>query len=86
MKRGRPNKRAAIRKAILTTLEKSDVPLTASAMGRFVSEEFGAQVSWNTIQKYLRELVETNQVRPLALPHSKKKGETGLIVYALKKQ
>jgi len=85
MKRGRPSKRATIRKAILETLEGSGVPLTASAMSRIVSEELGTQISWNTVQKYLRELVETNQVKPLLLPHSKKKGETGLTVYSIKK-
>jgi len=85
MKRGRPSKRADMRKAILTVLEKSKVPLTTSALGRIVSEESGARASWNTIQKYIRELVETNHVQPIALPHSKKSGETGLVVYTLKK-
>jgi len=66
-------------------LEKSKVPLTASALSRLVSEELGARVSWNTVQKYIRELVETNHIQPIALPHSKKSGETGLVVYTLKK-
>jgi hypothetical protein len=74
-----------MRKAILTILEKSAVPLTTSALSRFVLEEFNTRASWNTTQKYIRELVETNQVQPIALPHSKKSGETGLVVYTLKK-
>jgi len=85
MKRGRPSKRSDVRKAILTTLEKSKVPLTTSALNRLISDELNTQASWNTIQKYIRELVETNRVQAIALPHSKKRGETGLIVYELKK-
>jgi len=85
MKRGRPNKRAVIKEAILTILEKSGVPLTTTTMSRLVSEEFGKQISWNTVQKYLRELVESNRVQPIALPHSKKRGEMGLTVYTLKR-
>jgi len=85
MKRGRPSKRSDVRKAILTILENSGVPLTTSALSRLVLEEFNTRASWNTIQKYVRELVETNQVQPIALPHSKKTGETGLVVYTLKK-
>lgn len=85
MKRGRPSKRADIRKAILNALENSNVPLTTSVLARVVSEDAGSNVSWNTIQKYLRELVEANRVQPIALPHSKRAGEIGLTVYTIKK-
>lgn len=85
MKRGRPSRRADIKKAIISVLEKSNTPLTISALGRFIIHEFSTPVSWNTIQKYVRELVETNHIQPISLPHSKKTGETGLVVYALKK-
>lgn len=85
MKRGRPSKRTDIRKAILTALENSPVPLTTSVLARMLSEEAGSRISWNTVQKYLRELVEANRVHPISLPHSKKSGETGLTVYTLKK-
>lgn len=85
MKRGRPSKRADVRPAILKTLEGSAIPLTASALGRLVSEQLGTHISWNTIQKYVRELVETNKVRAIPLLHSKRAGETGLVVYTVKK-
>ena len=85
MKRGRPNKRADVRSAILKTLEGSPIPLTTSALGRLVSEQLGAQISWNTIQKYVRELVETNKAHAIPLLHSKRAGETGLVVYTIKK-
>jgi len=85
MKRGRPSKRGHIQQAILTTLEKSNTPLTISAVARIISEEIGSQISWNTIQKYIRELTEANKIQPMALPHSKKSGETGLTVYTLKR-
>ena len=85
MKRGRPSKRSDVRKAILTTLEKSAVPLTTSALSRLMAEELGIQTSWNTVQKYVRELVETNHIKPISLPHSKKSGESGLVVYTLRR-
>jgi hypothetical protein len=85
MKRGRPSKGWDIRKAILVALENSTVPLTTSVLARAVSEKSGSKVSWNTVQKYLRELVEANRVQPIGLPHSKKPGEMGLTVYTLKK-
>lgn len=85
MKRGRPSKRADMKNAILTILERSNVPLTSSALGRIAMEEFNMKASWNTVQKYVRELVEANKVQPISLPHSKKSGETGLVVYILKK-
>lgn len=85
MKRGRPSKRTVLRKAILTTLGKSKTPMTTSAVGRLISEELGERISWNTTQKYLRELVEANKVQPIPLPHSKKSGEAGLTLYTLKR-
>lgn len=85
MKRGRPSKRADIRRAILGTLENSSVPMTTSVLARVVSEGTESNVSWNTVRKYLRELVEANRVQPIALPHSKKPGETGLTVYTIRR-
>jgi hypothetical protein len=85
MKRGRPSKRANIKKAIITLLEKSKVPLTTSSISKLIAEESNIPASWNTVQKYIRELLETNHIQSITLPHSKKSGETGLVVYALKK-
>lgn len=56
-----------------------------SAMARIISDKLGKTVSWNTVQKYLQELVETNKVQAMALPHSKEAGKTGLTVYTLKR-
>ena len=85
MKRGRPAKRQSIKNAILGILEKSTVPMTTSAMSRIMQEDLKIHASWNTIQKYVRELVETNQIKTISLPHSKKAGETGLVLYTINK-
>jgi len=85
MKRGRPSKRREISPLIIETLEKAKIPLTISSLSRLVSKEVGSTISWNTVQKYLRELTETNHVQAIALPHSKKEGKEGLTVYILKK-
>ncbi len=84
MRRGRPSKRVVIKDEILKILGSSGVPMTTSALGRILNEKLGSNISWNTIQKYVSEMVETNQLKPVSLPHSKKKGETGLVVYTLK--
>lgn len=85
MKRGRPSKRGTIRRAVLEILGQADTPLTTSALSRLVSERVGGVVSWNTTQKYVRELVESNVVQPIILPHSKLSGKGGLTVYILKR-
>jgi len=85
MKRGRPNKRSSIHALLLETLGTTNSPMTISAMARIVSEKTKEKVSWNTVQKYLQELVETNKVQAVALPHSKEAGKTGLTVYTLKR-
>jgi len=85
MKRGRPNKRANIKNAILDVLGRANTPMTTSALSRIMNEELKINASWNTIQKYVGELVETSQIKPMPLPHSKKTGQTGLVVYTLNK-
>ncbi|MEM5790570.1 MAG: hypothetical protein QXP77_00755 [Candidatus Aenigmatarchaeota archaeon] len=44
----------------------------------------GKSLSWNTVQKYLQELVELGRVEAIPTPHSKREGE-GLTVYILKR-
>lgn len=85
MKRGRPGIRNIIQSNIIEVLSISQTPITISALAKIVSPRVGRTVSWNTIQKYLNELIETNKVQPLPLPHSKKEGKQGLTVYILKK-
>jgi len=85
MKRGRPNKRSSTHVLIMEMLGSSASPMTVSAMTRIVSEKTGHSVSWNTVQKYLQELVEMNKVQAMALPHSKTAGRTGLVVYTLRR-
>jgi hypothetical protein len=85
MKRGRPNIRRKISPLILRRLEDSNIPLTISSLARLISKDVGSQISWNTIQKYLKELIETNKVQAIPLPHSKQEGKDGLTVYILKK-
>lgn len=85
MRRGRPNVRTKTTSIILETLEKSQVPLTTSSIKNKLSEELKHELSWNTIQKYLNELIQTNKVNAINLPHSKTPGRTGLTVYTLKK-
>lgn len=60
-------------------------PLTVSALTRMASEKLQEHISWNTVEKYIRELVDTNRVQPISLPHSKQSDKQGLTVYTLKK-
>jgi adenosine deaminase len=85
MKRGRPTARSEATTTILQVLEKSQVPLTASSIRNSIIEEFKQKFSWNTIQKYLNELIQTNKLEATNLPHSKTPNKTGLTVYTLKK-
>lgn len=85
MKRGRPNTRELIQSNIIEVLSSSQTPLTISALTKKISLKIGRTVSWNTIQKYLNELVKMNKIQSISLPHSKKKEKIGLTVYILKK-
>ncbi len=85
MKRGRPDVRQTIQSNLLTVLSSSQTPLTVSSLTRFVSKEVNRSISWNTVQKYLDELIQTEKVQAIPLPHSKIENKNGLTVYVLKK-
>lgn len=85
MKRGRPNVRETIQANLMTALSASQTPLTTSTLTRVISKEVNKQVSWNTVQKYLNELIQTEKIQAIELPHSKIEDRTGLTVYVLKK-
>lgn len=85
MKRGRPNARNVIQTNILDVLSSTQMPLTISSLAKIIAPKVGRTVSWNTVQKYLDELVQVDKVQPMSLPHSKIDGKNGLTVYQLKK-
>ena len=85
MKRGRPNVRSMVQSNLLSVLESSETPLTVSSLTRFISKEANKTISWNTVQKYLDELIEKERVQAIALPHSKLEDRSGLTVYVLKR-
>jgi len=60
-------------------------PFTIAALAKKVSEGKEKPVSWNTIQKYLDNLVQQEKVQAIVLPHSKDETKKGLTVYTLKK-
>lgn len=85
MKRGRPSVRNLIQTNIIEVLSSSQIPLTVSSLAKMISPRVGRTVSWNTVQKYLDELIQLGKIQPMPLPHSKIEGKTGLTVYQLKK-
>ena len=85
MKRGRPNVRETIQANLMSALAVSQTPLTTSTLTRVISKEVNKQISWNTVQKYLDELIQTEKIQAIELPHSKIEDRTGLTVYVLKK-
>ncbi len=85
MKRGRPNIRYSIQQEIIFLLSKMNTPITISVLLKEISKSVNHKTSWNTIQKYVQELVESGKVQAIQLPHSKEANKSGLVVYALKK-
>jgi len=85
MKRGRPPIREQVNQILLEILTGQQTPQTISSLTAQASKKLERTLSWNTIQKYLQELVETNKVQAIALPHSKEEGKKGLTVYILKR-
>ncbi len=85
MKRGRPNIRRAMHEQILELLTRLKTPVTISVISKEISKTLNKTISWNTIQKYVNELVESGRLHPLQLQHSKIESKPGLVVYSLKK-
>ncbi len=85
MKRGRPSKRYQIQTEILKALSSSNIPLTVAFLTKTISAKLGQDINWNTVRKYVKELVNEDKVQAIELPHSKKEGIKGLTVYILKK-
>lgn len=85
MKRGRPAIRETIHANLISVLSNSQTPLTVSSLTRFISKSINRTVSWNTVQKYIDELITTEKIQAISLPHSKIEDKQGLTVYVLKK-
>ena len=85
MKRGRPNVRNRIKPIIVETLTNSRVPVSVNTIKKEVDKGLKKETSWNTIKKYLDELVKTDVVQSVTLPHSKIEKKEGLTVYTLKR-
>jgi|YelNatPaOPRAMG01_1025707.scaffolds.fasta_scaffold12233_3 predicted transcriptional regulator len=85
MKRGRRSIREEVKSQILDVLSNTELPLTTSSIKMLILRKFNKNLSWNTVQKYLDELVKNNQVSAISLPHSKEKEKTGITVYILKR-
>ncbi len=85
MKRGRPSKRFLIQSEIVSLLSSANVPLTISFLAKTLSKNLNQRINWNTVKKYVSELVSNDKIQPIDLPHSKKEGKKGLTVYILKK-
>ena len=85
MKRGRPNIRYGVQKDIVSLLTKENTPLTISAISKRIAKTLNREISWNTVQKYVHELVESGKIQAIQLPHSKLENKPGLILYTLKR-
>jgi hypothetical protein len=85
MKRGRPNKRVIIQSNLMEILTANTMPITTSSLRKMVSEKVGNDISWNTIQKYMDELVQVEKVQKIPTAHSKKEGKEGLVLYQIKR-
>lgn len=83
MKSGRRSLREQVESQILDILSSTQTPLTTSSIRMLILKKFDKNLSWNTVQKYLTELVKKSQVSPMPLPHSKIKDKDGLTVYIL---
>jgi len=85
MKRGRPNKRTVIQNQIIEVLSLFRAPMTTTSITKHISQKMNKEVSWNTTEKYIRELVKLDKIQAINLPHSKQEGKQGLTVYILKR-
>lgn len=85
MKRGRPNLRNSIKPLIVETISSSRVPKSVNSLKKDLELNLKKEISWNTVKKYLDELVKTDIIQPITLSHSKHEKKEGLTVYTLKR-
>ncbi len=85
MKRGRPTIRLQIQRHIIEILAEVGVPMTISSLAKKISVKMQRTISWNTVEKYMQELVKLEQIKAIQLPHSKVENTIGLTVYTIKK-
>ncbi|MEM5828046.1 MAG: hypothetical protein QW197_00880 [Candidatus Aenigmatarchaeota archaeon] len=83
MKRGRPSIRFEIYSLIEEYFSLHPYPSNVRKITAFISERLKKNVSWNTVRKYLEELVKLDRVKKMETPHSKKPNEKGLTLYYL---
>ena len=79
MKRGRPSAASDVRRDILGALAGYQYPVTASTVKRLVDRRRVHPCGWDTVRKYLDELVAERLVLSQALPADR--GCKPLVVY-----
>lgn len=85
MRRGRPPIRSQVQELIFEILSSISTPMSINAICEEIFNQTKKRISWNTVQKYLKELIEADQITAIQLPHSKSEKKFGLCVYTLKK-
>lgn len=85
MKRGRLPLRKEICPEIINVLTETNSPLTTFFISKTISQKIDKKISWNTVQKYIQELVKSGKIQAIQLPHSKIENKSGLVLYTLKK-
>jgi len=81
MKRGRPSKRYEIYALIEEYFSTNPYPSNVKKISEFISQRVGKTISWNTVKKYLEELVRIDKVKRIQTHHSKIPEKTGITLY-----
>lgn len=83
MKRGRRSQETQFKMLILDIVKTAETPLTIEVLRKLISNRTGKNCSWNTVRKYLNQLVEEHKIVRTELPHSHDPlKRTGLTVYS----
>ena len=80
MRRGRPAMGEEFRRQILSILGHGEYPVTATTIKHQLEKARGRRCGWDTVRKYLDELVGDRLVIRQALPT--RHGRKPLVVYA----
>ena len=79
MRGGRPAMRGHFRGLILTVLADNPYPVTATSVKQMLDERRPRRCGWDTVRKYLDELVEDRLVLRQQLPAEQ--GRKPLVLY-----
>lgn len=81
---GRKPIRLPVQTAVIEILSNTDFPLSCNVLKKEIRKRSGKNIHFDTVKKYLDELVRKNMIFRKELPPAKKEHMKGTVLYSKK--